>query len=374
MSNTNFRYLAKEFPLVKPHEIGERFRIIDKIPEGYVLLKPLIAGICGSDILYFEGHKEEWKLRERLPLCLLHEGVAEVVEVGEGVSLRKGVRTVVVPLIPCGECLVCRNNLGENMCLNPRFLASTCDGLARTLFVYPAERVIPIASDLDLEIAVLAEPLSVVLNALEGGWVGREDRVAIIGDGTLGFLLALTISQMLGVPKPNLHVLGIFYEKLALMRDFAFTINTREEAGRLEEIFNSFDVVFEAVGGKAQEKTLDQALSLVRPGGRLIVLGIPAGEKIPIKLPKIIKKCLSVKGSFWSRIDHFHKALEILSDKEFKEKTKRIISSKKFKIESGRDLERALRYSCSEEAARRTPGKILLYFSEIRKELRGTGG
>jgi len=363
MTTTNFRYIAREFPLIKPYEIGERTKIIDKIPKGHVLLKPLIAGICGSDILYFQGSKEEWKLKERLPLCLLHEGVAEVVEVGEEVSLGRGTRVIVVPLIPCGECRVCKRNLGENMCLNLRFLASTCDGLARTIFIHPSGRVIPVPSNLELEAAVLAEPLSVVLNALEEVEVSRDRQVGIIGDGTLGFLLALTISQKLGIPRHGLHVLGIFDEKLSLMRNFASTINTREETEILSELSNSLDVVFEAVGGKAQEKTLEQALSLLRPGGKLIVLGVPAKEIVPIRLPKVIRKCLSIKGLLWSRIDHFHEAVKMLSDEKFAEKVRKIISPRKFKIKSGKDLEKALRYACSEKAARQTPGKILIYFS-----------
>ena len=358
-------HIAREFPLVKPYEIGERRRLIDKIPENYVLLKMIVAGICGSDVLYFKGYKEKWKLEKRLPICLLHEGVAEVVETKGETSVKPGDKVVIMPLTACGEYIACKMKLGENLCLNPKFLASTCDGLARTLLVYPASKVIPIPEKLDLRIAVLTEPLSAVLNAIEVSNLSGNEKIAIIGDGTIGYLLASTLSRFFKVQREDLHVIGVVEEKLSIFEDIAEVINVHKEHEKLRELKNRLDIVFEAVGGKAHEKTIDQALDLLRPAGKLVILGIPGEEKTPIRVQKIVSKSLIVKGSFWSRMDHFKKALNLLKDKEFQKMMKRTISGKSFKIREPHDLENALRYADSEAgAASRFPGRILVYLNE----------
>lgn len=359
------KYLVREFPLIRPYEIGERERVIEGVPKGHVLLKMIVAGICGSDILYFKGYKEKWKLEERLPICLLHEGVAEVVDIGDGVSLKPGERVVIMPLMECRECIACKMNLGENMCLKPRFLASTSDGLARTHLIYPANRVIPISGELDLRIAILTEPLSVVLNAIEtAGLSGNED-LAIIGDGVLGYLLALTIKHLFNAPRVRLHVLGIVEEKLAVFTDIADTINVLKDSNRLRDLKDGLDLVFEAVGGKAHEKTLAQGLELLRPAGMLIILGIPGEEKTPVRVQDIVRKNLIVRGSFWSRMNHFKKALYMLEDEVFQRNVEKILSKTSFKIRSPEDLEKALRYADSEEGvANRIPGKVLVYFDD----------
>jgi len=359
------RYIAREFPLIKPYRIGERERIIEEIPEGHVLLRMIVAGICGSDILYFKGYKERWKLEKRLPMCLLHEGVAEVIDVGSGVSIKSGEKVVIMPLIKCGECIACKRGLGENMCLKPRFLASTCDGLARTLLLYPEDRIIPLPEKLDLETATLTEPISIVLNAIENSGLRKDENLAIIGDGTIGYLLTSSINYLLNIPKENIHVLGIVEEKLYIFKDLADTINVIKDSEKLEELKDRLDIVFEAVGGKAQEKTLNQALDLLRPAGRLIILGIPGEEKIPIKVQNIIRKNLIVKGVLWSRMNHFRKALHLMQDENFQRKIRKIISEKKFKIRKPEDLEKAFQYADSEiGAASHIPGRVLVYFSE----------
>jgi len=62
------KYVAKEFYLVEPFKFVVKERVIEKIPEKFLLLKPIVAGICGSEILYFKGEKEPEKLKARLPM------------------------------------------------------------------------------------------------------------------------------------------------------------------------------------------------------------------------------------------------------------------------------------------------------------------
>jgi len=357
----NKSFTAQEFCLVKPFTFAVRRRVIDFIPYGNLLLKPVVAGICGSEMLYFKGQKEKEKLESRLPMCLLHEGVAEVVETGRGTSLKIGTQVVINPLIPCGECWACRN-LGENMCRNSKFMASTADGLARTLFLYPEDRVIPVPPGVPVEVAALSEPFSVALNAYEVAEIRGDEKVAVIGDGAIGYLVALTVSSVGHVPPENLYLIGIIDEKLNLARDFATTLNSLKEEDRLRSLHEEFDVAFEAVGGAAHRVTLRQAIDLLRPGGRCILLGISKGE-VPIAVTNVVNKSLTLKGSTRSRMEHYRKVLSLLEDDEIRRKVRRIISDRRFTIRTVKDLEEAFRYADTEEGEAKTkPGRVLVYF------------
>ena len=355
-------FIAEEFPLVEPYRFVLREKVIESIPPRFLLLKPVVAGICGSEILYFKGAKEKEKLESRLPMCLLHEGVAEVVAVGEGAKLEIGTHVVVNPMLPCGRCISCKLGIGENYCQNSKYMAATADGLSRTLFLYPEARVLPVPEGVELEIAALSEPISIALNALQVARVSQGEKIAVIGDGPIGYLIALVASHIGNVPREDLHLIGIIDEKLSLARDFSHVVNSIKERRGLEVLWQSLDVVFEAVGGRAQEITLDEAINLLRPGGRCIVLGL-SGNKVPLDVAKAVNKGLTFIGSVRSRMEHLGQTIELLRSTQFRDKVRRIISGKQFVITSPKDLEAAFRYADTEEGEARTkPGRVLVFF------------
>jgi len=353
------KFVAREFTLVEPFRFVVKKRTITSIPKGQVLLRPVVAGICGSEMLYFKGEKEKWKLDERLPMCLLHEGVAEIVEAGEEIALKAGTHIVVNPMIPCGECIGCRE-AGENYCQNSRYMAATADGLARTYFLYPGERVVPVPDGVELELAALTEPLSIALNAFEVSEAKPRDKVAVIGDGPIGYMVALIASHSARVPKGNLHLIGIIDEKLSLAADFALTVNsTTPEIKNLDGLF---DVIFEAVGGASHGTTVRQAIDLLRPGGRCVLLGLSQGE-VPVDISKLVNKGIILKGSVRSKMEHYVQVLNLLKGGNFREKARRIISEASFTITSAEDLERAFKYADTEKGeSRAKPGRVLVYF------------
>jgi ribitol-5-phosphate 2-dehydrogenase len=355
------KFVAREFYLIKPFKFTVKERMIESVPKGYLLLKPLVAGICGSDILYFRGEKEKEKLEKRLPVCLLHEGVAEIVETGEATRLNIGSKVVVNPMIPCGKCCACRRGK-ENLCQSPSYMAATADGLARTYFLYPEKRVLPIPKGVELEVAALTEPLTIALNAFEEAQIQTTDSVAIIGDGTLGYFLALIASHIGKVPQENLHFIGIVAEKLSLAKEFALTINLNREKSRLFALYGKLDVCFEAVGGEAHEIAVNKAINLLKPGGTCVLLGISKGE-MSIEIVKIVKKGLTFKGSMYSRMEHYTKLLELLKLRDFQKKVKRTVFPKKFILNGIDDLVEAFKCADTKEGESRTrPGRVLIYF------------
>ncbi|MBS7615145.1 alcohol dehydrogenase catalytic domain-containing protein [Candidatus Bathyarchaeota archaeon] len=354
--------VAREYCLTKPFTFVERTRIIDSIPDYHLLLKPIVAGICGSEMLYFKGQKELEKLAKRLPMCLLHEGVAEVVKTGAGTTILPKTRVVVNPLVPCGKCFACMN-LQENLCYEAKYMAANVDGLARTFFLYPESRVIPVPEDIELEVAALSEPISVALNAVEASGIKEGEKVAVIGDGAIGFLVASVVSSMVRIPHENLFFIGVVDGKLSMARDFATILNSYKEKQRLEELFGKIDVVFEAAGGGAHKSTVSQSIRLLRLGGRCILLGISSGE-VSVAITNIVNKNLMFRGITRSKMEHFVKVLDLLRNNEsFRSKVKRAISDKNFVIRSAKDLEDAFRYADTEAGeAHLNPGRVLVKF------------
>jgi ribitol-5-phosphate 2-dehydrogenase len=139
-------------------------------------------------------------------------------------------------------------------------------------------------------------------------------------------------------------------------------LNSRIEKKRLEDLHRKFNVVFEAAGGRAQKTTLHEAIDLLKPSGRCVVLGISKDE-VPIAVTDIVNKGLTLKGTTRSRMEHYMKALELLKTKAIKNRISKVISKRSFVIHEPRDIEEAFRFADTEEGeAKLKPGRVLLYF------------
>jgi len=355
------RIAITKFTLVKPYKFVARKGIIKSIPKGFVLLKPIVASICKSEILYFKGEKEEEKIKKRLPMCLLHEGVAKIVAVGQHVDLNVGTHVVVNPMIPCGKCVGCKSEVGYSLCQKSKYMASTTDGLSQTLLLYPSKKVIAIPKEVELEVAALAEPLSIALKAFEVANPLKDDNIAVIGDGAIGYLLTLISSHLGKIPIDSLYFFGIINEKLLIAKDFSTIVNSARQEDSLHKLKEKFDIAFEVAGGQNQSLTINQSIELLKPAGKCIVLGL-GKKKIEIDINKIVNKGLLLRGSTRSEMKHFIKILDLMKDSSFKSKVKRIISKRKFVIRTPEDLEQAFRYADTEDGYGRTiPGRSIVY-------------
>lgn len=337
---------SKEYYLVKPFKIIEKTNIIRKVPKGQVLLKPLVTGICGSDILYFKGQKDPEKLKKRLPLILLHEGVAQIA----GTSRK----VIVIPLNPCGRCYACKFGY-ENLCTDAKFMASTGPGMARSPFLYPQKLTISLPANIAPEIGALTEPIGIGYRAVLESGIKTTGKVAVIGDGPVAYFTALMISYQGKIPKSRLYVLGIVSEKLKLFSKFSKTVNTMTVRGKGEfnKLVGEIDYVFEAAGGSAMEITVAQALELLKPRGTLTLVGL-SDKKIPVKIIDIVNKGLIIKGSSRCKISDYKKIISFMRDRKFQYLVKNIINPRKFYMKSRRDLIDAFNFAGDNSNSGRT--------------------
>ena len=209
------------------------------------------AGICGSDL-----HLIDTGVVEAAQVTLGHE-VAGLTDDGTPVAVE--------PLAPCGTCGPCLD--GEyNLCRTSGamlFGIGRDGGMADEMWV-PDRALVPLPAGIDVRDASLVEPLAVVVHSFRRGVVRPDQRVAVIGGGTIG-LCAVAVGRALGCE------VG-----LEARHDHQRAAGERLGAS---EITGEYDVVIEAAGS---ESALASAVHLARPSAEVMIPGIYWG---PVALP-----------------------------------------------------------------------------------------
>jgi L-iditol 2-dehydrogenase len=230
---------------------------------GEVLLRVRACGICGSDLHVYRGEIP------MLPTVTPgHEFAGEVAEVGEGVEgFAPGQRAVVEPLGACRECSYCR--VGDyHLCPKRVLLGAFAPGGLAEYVTVPDYTLYPLPDALDYELAALVEPLAVAVHGLHLVDLSFGERVIVLGSGSIGIMAALAARAM-GAGEVTVTYRYEHQAQAALAAGATRAVQAEEVAGLAGD---KPDVVVETVGGHAD--TLNQAIGLVRPGGRVSVLGL----------------------------------------------------------------------------------------------------
>lgn len=270
------------------------------------------GGICGSDLHYYR-HGGFGTIRLREPMALGHEIAGTITALGDGVTgLAIGNRVAVNPSLPCGRCRYCHVGM-RNECLDMRFMGSAMryphiQGGFRSHVVVEAGQAIPIADQLSLGEAAMAEPLAVCLHAVNRAGALMGKRVLITGCGPIGALTILA-AKFAGAAEIAVTDIAPFPLRMAMELGATRGIDTAREASALdpEKAFKGqFDVVFEASGS---QQAATAAFEVLRPGGTFVQLGLGGDMTIPVNL--VVTKEIAYIGSF--RFDReFALAVELL--------------------------------------------------------------
>jgi 2-desacetyl-2-hydroxyethyl bacteriochlorophyllide A dehydrogenase len=274
-----------------------------KAGPGEVLIRVRVCGICGSDLHFYHG-----ALPAAPNVPPGHEYAGEIAALGEGVSgLEVGARVAVEPLRYCRECPYCRT--GQYQICPKRVLMGTFfPGAMAEYVTVPAYGVYPLPEPVDFELGALAEPLAVAVHGLHLVNLVMGEKVLVMGSGTIG-LLAILAARAAGAGE----VLATYrhaHQGEAAEAAGATQVLKDSEMGRLEGV----DVVVETVGGAAP--TLAQALGIVRPGGRVSVLGLFTQPAQINALGLMLKETRIVGGITYCRpgmASDFDTALRILA-------------------------------------------------------------
>ncbi|MEM9131215.1 MAG: alcohol dehydrogenase catalytic domain-containing protein [Actinomycetota bacterium] len=277
--------------------------------EGTARVAVRLGGICGSDLSYYrKGAVGDFVVKR--PMILGHEVVGTVAAAGVGVPARlEGERVAVDPSSPCGRCDRCREGR-PNVCLEPTFLGSAStdphvDGGFTGQLLTGRVNLVPLADDLAWADAVFAEPLAVNVHALNRAGSVVDRRVLVIGAGPIG-AIAAAAAHRYGAAEVTVTDLAAERLTLAAAVGADTTVVAEEFVAGAD-----FDVVIEASGSAPGIGT---ALSAVRKGGTVVLIGLPQGGPIAIPVGLTVGREIDVLGSFRFCHDEFRTAVELLSD------------------------------------------------------------
>lgn len=250
-----------------------------------VLLKVHAVGLCGSDLHWYdEGSIGDARVTR--PLVLGHEFAGEIAS-----GPRAGQRVVGDPSEPCGMCPPCREGR-SNLCLRMRFAGhGETDGALRTLMPWRAALLEPLPGSVADDEAPLLEPMAVALHAVALGSPTLGSSAGVFGCGPLGLLL-VQLLRTAGVT--TIVATDLLPHRVAAAGAMGAThplLVSGESALELDDAVAPLDVAFE-VGGT--DGALEDALAAVRPGGRVVLVGIPAGDRTSFPAALARRKGLSL--------------------------------------------------------------------------------
>ena len=262
--------------------------------ENDVLVKMKVVGVCGSDIHYYKTGRIGSQIVE-YPFVVGHEGAGVVEKIGDAVtSVKPGDRIAVEPALPCGNCDQCLANR-PHTCRNNLFLGcpGQIEGNLAEYIVIKEEQCIKLASDQLIDDGATSEPLAIGLYAVMQAQLNPDDKIGILGFGPIGMsvlqmakakginrvFVSEKIDERIELAKNN----GAYWTGNPLKQDIEKDISLKE-TGLL-------DVIFECCG---QQEAMDNAIELLKPGGKLMVIGIPEFNRWSFNADNARRKEISI--------------------------------------------------------------------------------
>ena len=269
---------------------------VPEIGPNDVLIKIVKGAICGTDIHIYKW--DEWA-RKTIPVPMIvgHEYVGRVKAMGSEVThLTKGQRVSGEGHIVCGHCRNCRAGK-RHLCRNTIGVGVNRQGSFAEYLSLPASNVFPIPDGIPDDIAAIFDPFgNAVHTALSFDLVGED--VLITGAGPIG-LMAVAICRHVGARHIVITDVNPWRLELALTMGATRAVNIASE--KLTDVMaqlgmtEGFDVGLEMSG---VESAFAQMIDTMHHGGKIAMLGIPAGGKMNIDWNQVIFKGLVIKGIY----------------------------------------------------------------------------
>lgn len=259
-----------------------------------VLLRVAAVGICGSDVHYYATGRVGAQI-VTYPYRIGHECSATVAQIGKAVkNIKVGDKVVVEPAVSCKNCDQCKMGR-ENTCRNLKFLGTPgqADGCICQYLVMPQDFCLAAGEKLTLIQAALCEPFTIGLYAVKQGQGPYSDQIVILGSGPIG-LSCMIAARLRGAGK--IYMTDKLDYRLAVAENYGadWTGNPDKndivsQISRLEPL--GVDVVYECAG---QQSTVDEAVEILRPGGKLVLVGIPRIDRVSFSIDKIRRKEITI--------------------------------------------------------------------------------
>jgi L-iditol 2-dehydrogenase len=279
-----------------------------------VKIRMTVLGICGSDIHYYtQGQIGSQKVE--FPFTLGHEGAGVVVETGRSVKrVRPGDHVAIDPAMPCRKCDQCLAGR-QHTCRKLRFLGcpGQVSGCLMEYIVMPEESCFPLTGKLTPDNGSISEPLAIGVYAVRKSGGVKGLNIGIFGYGPIGMSVMLVAKTQ---SAEKIYVTDLIEERLTISKKegSALAVNPIKE-NIVEKIMRKeplgLDMVFECCG---KQEAFDQAIDLLKPGGKLIVVGIPEFDRWSMNVENTRRREISLQF-IRRQVDCVEEALELMNNR-----------------------------------------------------------
>jgi L-iditol 2-dehydrogenase len=272
-----------------------------------------VMGICGSDIHYYtQGQIGSQKVK--YPFTVGHEGAGVAVEVGSSVkTVKPGDNIAIEPAMPCWKCDQCLSGR-HHTCRNLRFLGcpGQAEGCLMEYIVMPERSCFPLTRNLTPDHGAISEPFAIGVYAVKKSDAAKGMNIGLFGYGPIGMSVMLAakaigmnhiyatdkIDERLGIAQKE----GAAFAGNPLKEDITAKIRTFEPLG--------LDIAFECCG---KQEAFDQAVELLKPGGKIVVVGIPEFDNWSMNVETTRRREVSVQF-IRRQVDCVEQALEMMKN------------------------------------------------------------
>ncbi len=282
---------------------------VPRAEKGQVLVRIKRIGICGSDIHVYHGTHPFTSY----PVTQGHELSAQIVECGEGVTgFTPGQKVTIEPQVYCGKCYPCTHGK-YNLCESLKVMGFQTTGTASEYFAVDASKVTPLPENLTYDEGAMIEPLAVTVHAAKRFPELFGAKVAILGCGPIGILLAQSV-KALGAS--SVMVTDISDHRLALARecgaDYAVNTKTRDFGEAMIECFgpDKADVIYDCAGN---DITMGQAIQYARKGSTIILVAV-FGKMATVDLAVLNDHELDLNTTMMYRHEDYVDAIRLVSE------------------------------------------------------------
>jgi len=262
-----------------------------------VLIQMTRVGVCGSDVHYYTEGKIGSQVVQ-YPFTVGHEGAGVVKAIGAAVTrVKPGDHIAVEPAMSCWKCDQCLAGR-PHTCRKLRFLGcpKQAEGCLSEFLVMPEASCFPLPPSVSDDEAALSEPLAIGVYAVRSSIAMRGATVGILGVGPIG-LSVLFAARAQGAER--IYVTDKIDSRLAMARKAGASWGGNPDTGNVVDAVSrlepaQLDVVFECCG---QQEALDQGVGMLKPGGRLMLVGIPPTlERVSFKIDELRRKELCLQN------------------------------------------------------------------------------
>lgn len=297
--------------MTKPKEITFREVPVPKVGADQVLIKVMRIGVCGSDIHVYHG-KHPFTA---YPVTQGHEVSGEIVKIGEKVQgFSAGQKVTVRPQIVCGKCYPCRHGK-YNLCERLKVMGFQATGMASEYFAADAAKMTALPQEMSYDEGAMIEPLAVAVHAVRRMGDVRGMKIAVLGAGPIGILVAQT-AKGAGAESVLITDVSDFRVQKAKECGIDHCINTKNKdfGEAMLETFgpDKADVIYDCAGN---DLSIGQAIRYARKGSSIVLVAVFAGMA-QADLAVLNDHELDLNTSMMYREEDYTEAIELVKSKK----------------------------------------------------------